>query len=58
MRTYRLGTQAREGEIRKLEPARQIRFKMEDFANRFISGPNLPTAETLDNAIRRTLGIS
>lgn len=55
--TYKLGESVPEGQMRSLLPVRKIRFKMEEFANRFISGPNLPSADELDSAIRAALGI-
>lgn len=54
--TYQLGDPVPEGEIRNIDPVRALRFRMEDFSNRFISGPNLPNAVELDDAIRRALG--
>lgn len=54
--TYQLGGPVPEGEIRSIDLVRTLRFKMEDFSNRFISGPNLPEAVELDDAIRRALG--
>ena len=55
--TYALGEVVPEGEIRKIVPVRNIRFKMKEFSDRFVSGPNLPTAEELDAAIRSALGL-
>ena len=55
--TYKLGEEVPEGKIRGIEPARKIRFKMKDFSDRFVSGPNLPSAEELDAAIRNALGV-
>jgi len=43
--------------MRSIEPVRQLRFKMQEFSNRFISGPTLPTAIELDNAVRNVLGL-
>lgn len=54
---YSLGKPVSEGKIRDIFLSRKIRFKMKDFTDRFISGPNLPSAEDLDTAIRRALGI-
>lgn len=56
--TYELGESVSEGKIRTVIPVRAIRFKMQDFSDRFISGPNLPAAVELDNAIRSALGLS
>ena len=54
--TYQLGDTVASGNQRELEPARTIRFTLEEFSNRFISGPNLPTGEELDTAVARVLG--
>lgn len=55
--TYKLGKPKPEGQIREIEEVRKLRFKMQDFSNRFISGPNLPAATKLDDAVRVALGI-
>lgn len=55
--TYALGDVVPEGTIRQVVPVRKIRFKMKEFSDRFVQGPNLPEAEDLDKAIRRALGI-
>lgn len=55
--TYALGNVVPEGEIRDIVPIRKIRFKMKEFSDRFVSGPNLPSAEELDAAIRNALGL-
>lgn len=55
--TYQLGERKPEGQIREIEQVRKIRFKMQEFSNRFISGPNLPAASELDGAVRMALGI-
>ena len=41
---------------RNLVPVRQLRVSLDEFAQRFISGPNLPTGEQLDEAVKRVLG--
>lgn len=56
--TYALGPAVQEGHIRQILPVRQIRFKMQDFSDRFVSGPNLPSATELDAAICSALGLS
>lgn len=56
--TYELGEAVPEGQIRELRLVRELRFKMEEFSRRFISGPNLPKAEELDGAIRAALGLA
>ena len=55
--TYALGKPVQEGMIRDIVPVRQLRFKMEEFSERFVSGPNLPSAEELDSAIKNALGL-
>ncbi|MBQ7644988.1 MAG: hypothetical protein IJS84_08190 [Spirochaetales bacterium] len=55
--TYQLGPAVSEGNVRTIEPVRQLRFKMQEFANRFISGPTLPSAIELDNAVKTALGL-
>lgn len=54
--TYQLGAAEQAGCHRKLLPVRKLRFTLTDFANRFISGPNLPSGAELDEAVRRVLG--
>ncbi len=54
--TYELGENVKSGNQRKLSKVRKIRFTLDEFSNRFISGPNLPTGEELDNAVKRVLG--
>lgn len=55
--TYELGQNVASGCQRKLVPVRQLRFTLDEFANRFISGPNLPDGQELDEAIKRVLGL-
>jgi hypothetical protein len=55
--TYGLGEPVSEGQIRDIVPIRQKRFKMQDFSQRFISGPNLPSALELDTAVKNALGL-
>jgi Restriction endonuclease NotI len=54
--TYELSPVVRHGEQRSLIMKRNIRFSLEEFSKRFISGPNLPSGEQLDNAVKRVLG--
>lgn len=54
--TYELGGKVPHGDQRSLNPVRTIRFTLEEFSNRFVSGPNLPTGEELDLAVARVLG--
>lgn len=55
--TYQLGAPVEEGQVRAIELVRKLQFKMQDFSNRFISGPNLPAAIELDNAVKNALGL-
>ena len=55
--TYQLGEHVDHGQQRQLVGVRKLRFKMEEFSNRFISGPNLPQGGELDAAIRNILGV-
>lgn len=56
--TYELGDWVPHGQQRELQQVRKLRFKIEDFADRFISGPNLPTGDDIDNAVRRLLNVN
>ncbi|VAV86759.1 hypothetical protein MNBD_ALPHA02-805, partial [hydrothermal vent metagenome] len=55
--TYKLGDPVPHGQQRELVEVRKLRFELEEFSNRFISGPNLPQGEELDNATRNILGV-
>ncbi len=55
--TYKLGDDVPSGQQRELVPVRQLCFTLEEFSNRFISGPNLPSGNELDEAVKRVLGI-
>lgn len=55
--TYSLGNHVKEGQQRQLIKERTLRFTMDEFSKRFISGPNLPSANELDFAIKGILGI-
>lgn len=55
--TYELGDPVAHGQQRKLIEVRQFRFELEEFSNRFISGPNLPQGKELDKVIRNILGV-
>lgn len=57
--TYALSAPIPEhGSQRTLTPVRKLRVSLDDFAQRFISGPNLPTGGQLDEAVKRVLGCS
>lgn len=55
--TYDLGDPVSQGQVRKLVRNRIVRFKLDEFSARFISGPNLPAGNELDNKIREILDI-
>lgn len=55
--TYDLGEPVPHGQVRKLVRRRVVRFKLDEFSARFISGPNLPAGNELDNKIREILDI-
>lgn len=55
--TYRLGEPVAYGQQRELVVVREERFLLEDFATRFVSGPNLPDGVELDKAVMSVLGI-
>jgi hypothetical protein len=56
--TYELSPFVQHGEHRSLMMKRNIRCSLEEFSQRFISGPNLPGGEQLDNAVRKGLGLN
>lgn len=55
--TWELGPTQDAGKVRELMPKRKLRFSIEDFSERFISGPTLPSYEILDMAVKQALGI-
>lgn len=55
--TYNLGDPVPQGHVRKLIRNRIVRFKLDEFSARFISGPNLPAGSELDDKIRQILDI-
>ncbi len=54
--TYALSKSTKHGKQRSLKFCREIRVSLEEFSQRFISGPNLPTGEHLDIAVKKVLG--
>lgn len=54
--TYGLFSPTGHGKQRTLIGNRKIRVSLDEFAQRFISGPNLPSGEDLDKAVKRVLG--
>lgn len=55
--TYDLGKAVPRGRMRGLIRNRVLRFRLEEFSARFISGPNLPAGKELDNKIKEILGL-
>lgn len=53
--TYDMGPATAYGSTRTLTQTRRLKFKMDEFSSRFISGPNLPSGETLDKKIKEIL---
>lgn len=53
--TYDLGAASAPGTTRTLTETRKLKFKLDEFSARFITGPNLPSGESLDNKIREIL---
>ncbi len=56
--TYSLGQPTTQGRMRSLVQKRVIRFSIKDFAERFISGANLPSGADLDSQVRARLSVS
>lgn len=56
--TYSLSENVEHGKQRHLVVEREIRFELEEFSNRFISGANLPSGQELDDAVRKGLGLA
>lgn len=56
--TYELGPNVPHGRVRSLRLKREIRFLLNDFSSRFISGPNLPSGEDLDSVVKGILNVS
>ncbi|MCC4834967.1 hypothetical protein LMH66_20195 [Shewanella sp. 10N.7] len=54
--TYKLSDNVEHGAQRSILIERELRFELEEFSRRFISGANLPSGEELDNAVRKVLG--
>lgn len=53
--TYDLGISVPSGQQRELIQKCTLKFKLDDFATRFITGSNLPSGEVLDKKIREIL---
>jgi len=56
--TYELDNEVSLGKQRDLIAVRQLCFTLDEFSNRFISGPNLPSGEDLDEAVKRVIGVA
>ncbi|HIJ84157.1 MAG TPA: restriction endonuclease [Magnetococcales bacterium] len=55
--TYNLSQKPQHGQKRSVVLDRVLRFKMDEFAARFISGANLPPGRVLDDKIREVLTV-
>ncbi len=55
--TYELSPRAPHGQQRHLVPVRNIMVSLDEFSQRFVSGPNLPSGQQLDDAVKKVLGI-
>lgn len=55
--TYEIGSTVSHGLMRSLNLKRTMRFKLGEFSNRFISGPNLPGGLDLDKKIKDLLAV-
>jgi hypothetical protein len=55
--TYELGPAQGHGRQRSLDMVRRVSFTLEEFADRFVKGPNLPPGADMDSAVRRVLGL-
>jgi hypothetical protein len=56
--TYSLTDNVPHGDQRSIKLEREKRFSLDEFSRRFINGPNLPSGEELDAAVKRVLGIT
>jgi len=56
--TYGLSSKKASAGSRELILKRNFRFLLEDFSKRFVSGPNLPSGQEMDDAVRKVLGVS
>lgn len=56
--TYDLSPKPKIGEMRKLLLNRTIKFKLDEFSKRFVTGPNLPDGDLLDKKIQEILSCS
>ena len=55
--TYDLSPPVEHGQQRSVTMNRSLRFKLDEFCERFISGAQLPSGGDLDHAVRRVLGL-
>lgn len=55
--TYELSPTVAHGKQREMMIKRNIRFSLEEFSQRFITGANFPSGELLDSAVKRVLGL-
>ena len=54
--TYGLSSAGPHGAMRHLVRNRCLKLSLDDFAQRFVDGPNLPPSADLDNVVRTSLG--
>jgi len=55
--TYKIGDSVEHGQLRDLVLVRKVKFLLDEFADRFIKGPNLPSEDELDQAVMNLLGL-
>lgn len=55
--TYNLGVDQGAGKMRDLVLVRSATVTLDDFSARFVSGPNLPSGDALDDKIRQLLAV-
>lgn len=55
--TYSLSDPVEYGHQRHIILELEIKFELNEFSHRFITGVNLPSGEDLDHAVRRVLGL-
>lgn len=55
--TYNLGAEQGAGKMRDLVLVRSATVTLDDFSARFVSGPNLPSGDALDDKIRQLLAV-
>lgn len=56
--TYELSASVDHGSQRDLVRKRTLHISLEEFSSRFVSGPNLPSGNDLDNAVKAILNVT